>query len=79
VWGTGMTPKVLRDVVRVAATRAGIENLAPHDLRRSCARPCHIAGGELGRSCIRNDRIFRSPRPSTYSLQATNSRVFGQC
>ena len=42
-----MTPKVLWEVVRVAATRAGIEKLAPHDLRRSCARLCHLAGGEL--------------------------------
>jgi hypothetical protein len=27
-----MTPKVLWEVVRAAATRAGIEKLAPHDL-----------------------------------------------
>jgi integrase len=27
--------------------RAGILNLAPHDLRRTCARLCHLAGGEL--------------------------------
>ena len=47
VWGAGMTPKVLWEVVRVASTRAGIEKLAPHDLRRSCARLCHLAGGEL--------------------------------
>ena len=26
---------------------AGIDNLAPHDLRRSCARLCHGCGGEL--------------------------------
>ena len=47
VWGAGMSPKVLWDVVRVAAGRAGIEKLAPHDLRRTCARLCHLAGGEL--------------------------------
>ena len=47
VWGMGMTPKVLWEVVRAAATRAGIEKLAPHDLPRSCARLCHLAGGEL--------------------------------
>ena len=47
VRGTGMTPKVLWDIVREAASRAGIEKLAPHDLRRSCARLCHLAGGEL--------------------------------
>jgi integrase len=47
VWGDGMTAKVLWDVVRRAATSAGIERLAPHDLRRTCARLCHLAGGEL--------------------------------
>ena len=47
VWGNGMSPKVLWDVVRAAAARAGIERLAPHDLRRTCARLCHLAGGEL--------------------------------
>ncbi|PYV20568.1 MAG: integrase [Acidobacteria bacterium] len=47
VWGTGMTPKVLWETVRVAASRAGIAKLAPHDLRRTCARLCRLAGGEL--------------------------------
>ena len=47
VWGDGMSPKVLWDVVRTAAARAGIDKLAPHDLRRTCARLCHLAGGEL--------------------------------
>jgi integrase len=35
VWGGGMSPKVLWDVVRAAAARAGIDKLAPHDLRLS--------------------------------------------
>ena len=47
VWGDGMSPKVLWDVVRVAAARADVGKLAPHDLRRTCARLCHLAGGEL--------------------------------
>jgi site-specific recombinase XerD len=42
-----MTPKVIWDVVKAAARHAGIEKLAPHDLRRTCARLCHVAGGEL--------------------------------
>ena len=46
-WGDGMSPKVLWDVVRATAARAGIDKLAPHDLRRTCARLCHQAGGEL--------------------------------
>jgi integrase len=47
VWGDGMTPKVIWEVVREAAHRAGIDKLAPHDLRRTCARLCYLAGGEL--------------------------------
>ena len=47
IWGNGMTPKVLWEVVKDAAARTGIEKLAPHDLRRTCARLCHLAGGEL--------------------------------
>ena len=51
VWGTGMTPKVIWEViwevVRTAAHRTDIAKLAPHDLRRTCARLCHLSGGEL--------------------------------
>jgi integrase len=47
IWGDGMTPKVLWEVVKHAASQSGIEKLVPHDLRRTCARLCHLAGGEL--------------------------------
>jgi len=47
MFGDGITPKAIWHVVKAAAQRAGIQNLAPHDLRRTCARLCHIAGGEL--------------------------------
>ena len=47
VWGSGLSEKVVWHVVRQYARRAGIEILAPHDLRRTCARLCHQAGGEL--------------------------------
>jgi site-specific recombinase XerD len=47
IWGEGLTPKAIWHVVKGAALRAGIQNLAPHDLRRTCARLCHLAGGEL--------------------------------
>ncbi len=42
-----LTPKAIWHVVKAAAERAGITDLAPHDLRRTCARLCHEAGGEL--------------------------------
>lgn len=47
IWGDHITPKAFWHVVKRAARVAGITHLAPHDLRRSCARLCHLAGGEL--------------------------------
>ena len=43
----GFTPKVVWEVVRRGASMCGLSNVAPHDLRRTCARLCHQAGGEL--------------------------------
>ena len=42
-----MTEKVVRHIVKRYAVKLGIEKVAPHDLRRSCARLCHPAGDEL--------------------------------
>jgi site-specific recombinase XerD len=47
VWGAEITEKVVWHVVKEYATKLGVSKLAPHDLRRSCARLCHSAGGEL--------------------------------
>jgi site-specific recombinase XerD len=47
VWGTEITEKVVWHVVKEYAGRLGVSKLAPHDLRRSCARLCHDSGGEL--------------------------------
>ena len=47
VWGAEVAEKVVWHVVKEYATKLGVSKLAPHDLRRSCARLCHSAGGEL--------------------------------
>ena len=47
VWGTKITEKVVWHIVKEYAERLGVSKLAPHDLRRSCARFCHDSGGEL--------------------------------
>jgi site-specific recombinase XerD len=47
IWGRGITEKVVWRMVRECASKANLEQLAPHDLRRTCARLCHEAGGEL--------------------------------
>ena len=45
--GAGVTANVVWYAVKRCAGQAGISNLAPHDLRRTCARLCHGCGGEL--------------------------------
>src|SRR5438309_5551974 len=46
-WGDGLTEKAVWQVVREYAGKVAIERLAPHDLRRTCARLCHASGGEI--------------------------------
>jgi integrase len=43
----GFSPKVIWGVVKQACGRCGLADVAPHDLRRACARLCHQAVGEL--------------------------------
>jgi site-specific recombinase XerD len=47
LWGDGISEKVVWHVVKQFGSIMGLPKLAPHDLRRSCARLCHNAGGEL--------------------------------
>ena len=47
IWGPGVTEKVVWCLVQESARKAQLEKVAPHDLRRTCARLCHEAGGEL--------------------------------
>jgi site-specific recombinase XerD len=47
IWGNGFSPKVIWGVVKDKAASCEFPSLAPHDLRRTCARLCHLAGGEL--------------------------------
>src|SRR5215467_9583711 len=46
-WGESMTEKAVWHIVKEAATAVGVGNLAPHNLRRTCARLCYASGGEL--------------------------------
>ena len=46
-WGDGVTERVVWHVVKEYAKKLGFGTLAPQDLRRSCARLCHVSGGEL--------------------------------
>jgi len=43
----GMTVKAVWHIMKESARSIGVAKLAPHDLRRTCARLCHASGGEL--------------------------------
>ena len=43
----GLTAKAVWHIVKDSARRIGVAKLAPHDLRRTCARLCQASGGEL--------------------------------
>jgi site-specific recombinase XerD len=47
LWGHGISQNVVWYVVKTCCERAGLQHIAPHDLRRTCAKLCHTSGGEL--------------------------------
>jgi site-specific recombinase XerD len=47
VRGQRMSEKVVWQLLQPYALAAGVPGIAPHDLRRSCAKMCRAAGGEL--------------------------------
>lgn len=47
IWGEELSVKAVWHIVKDSAKGVGLPNIAPHDLRRSCARLCQSAGGEL--------------------------------
>jgi site-specific recombinase XerD len=47
VWGKGISQNVVWYVVKTCCENAGLQHIAPHDLRRTCAKLCHTNGGEL--------------------------------
>jgi site-specific recombinase XerD len=47
VWGRAISQNVVWYVVKGCCEKAGLERIAPHDLRRTCAKLCHSSGGEI--------------------------------
>jgi integrase len=45
--GERLTEKVVWQLLQPYAVAAGVPGIAPHGLRRSCAKMCRAAGGEL--------------------------------
>src|SRR5258706_6748535 len=46
-WGEGMTVKAVWHIVQESANCIRVPKMAPHALRRTCARLCHASGGEV--------------------------------
>lgn len=44
---SALSPSAIRDIVRGYGARIGISDLAPHDLRRTCARLARDGGADL--------------------------------
>ena len=47
VVGAALSEKVIWQLLRPYAAAAGVPGIAPHDCRRTCAKLCRAAGGEL--------------------------------
>jgi len=45
--GKGISENVIWYVIRRCAEGMQLDHIAPHDLRRTCAKLCHVNGGEL--------------------------------
>jgi integrase len=73
-WGEKLTEKAVWHVVRQHAVKADIHKLAPHDLRRTCARLCYAAGGELEQSSFCSV-TFRFRQQKNISVANSGFRV----
>jgi site-specific recombinase XerD len=74
VWGKGISQNVVWYVVKTCCERAGLEHIAPHDLRRTCAKLC-----QHERRRARADSILAGaclgPDDRTLSRLQTESRT----
>jgi Phage integrase family len=46
-WDRGIAQNVVWYDVKGCCEKAGLHHIAPHDMRRTCAKLCHSNGGEL--------------------------------
>ena len=65
----GLGEKVVWQLIKPYAEAAGVPGIAPHDLRRTCAKLCRAGGGELeqiqlllGRPCSIGGGLGRAGR-----------------
>ncbi|WP_396271671.1 hypothetical protein [Granulicella arctica] len=69
-WGTGISENVVWYVVRSCAGRLELNHLAPHDLRRTCAKLCHVNGGRVGANTVPSGPRLRPDNRALPRVQA---------
>src|SRR6266513_1257177 len=72
-WEEGMTVKAVWHIVKESARTIGVAKLAPHDLRRTCARLCRASGGGVGADPIYFGAHLSSNYRTVPWVQATDS------
>src|SRR6266480_375572 len=72
-WEEGMTVKAVWHIVKESARTIGVAKLAPHDLRRTCARLCRASGGGVGADPISFGAHLSSNYRTVPWVQATDS------
>ena len=73
-----MTVKAVWHIVKESAKSIGVAKLAPHDLRRTCARLCHASGGELEQIQFLLGGTFRCRRPNATLAARTADSISRQ-
>jgi hypothetical protein len=80
--GKGISENVIWYVVRRCAERIQLDDLAPHPLRRTCAKLCHVNDGEVETDPIPPRTCFRANYGAISGMQAesvgTCKRPFGR-
>lgn len=72
-WGDGMIEKAVWHIVKNSAQSIGVAKLAPHDLRRTCARLCHASGGETRANPIPSGACLSANDGTLSWLQAADT------
>ena len=80
VCGERLGERVVWPMLREYAAQVGIAGLAPHDLRRTCAKLCRAAGGELeqiqmllGHASVRTTDDTSGPSRIWFTRRTTRS------
>jgi integrase-like protein len=86
VTGERLGEKVVWQLIKPYAETAGVPGIAPHDLRRTCAKLCRAGGGELeqiqlllGHASVQTtERYLGTRQDLVHGFVMTSCRVFSR-